>query len=93
MTFKEAWLLQQDKIWLFKFVFDICDLSLFPNIWFTMNKIFIALAIYGIAIAYAQPTHDQCEVQTTAALNLANLVERISKGEGLYLSHLNIYIR
>ena len=52
-----------------------------------MNKIFIALAIYGIAIAYAQSTHDdQCEVQTTAALNLANLVERISKGEGLYLN-------
>ena len=56
-----------------------------------MNKIFIALAIYGIAIAYAQSTHDdQCEVQTTAALNLANLVERVSKGEGLYLN--TIYI-
>ena len=47
-----------------------------------MNKVFIALVIYGIAVAYAQPAQNQCEVQTTAALNLANLVERVSKGEG-----------
>ena len=47
-----------------------------------MNKVFIALAIYGFAVAYGQPAHNQCEVQTSAALNLANLVERVSKGEG-----------
>ena len=51
-----------------------------------MNKVFIALAIYGFAVEYAQPAQNQCEVQTTAALNLANLVERVSKGEGLLKS-------
>ena len=56
-----------------------------------MNKIFIAIAIYGIAIAYAQPTHNQCEVQTTAALNLAKLVERVSKGEGIIMSAIYLH--
>ena len=57
-----------------------------------MNKIFIALAIYGfaVAVAYAQPAQNQCEVQTSAAINLANLVERVSKGEGLFKINLQI---
>ena len=60
--------------------------NIFILLVFIMNKVFIALAIYGFAVAYAQPAQNQCEVQTTAALNLANLVERVSKGEGLLKS-------
>ena len=49
-----------------------------------MNKIFIALMVFGFAISSAQPTNEQqqCASQNKMVLNMANLVDRIAKGEG-----------
>ena len=50
-----------------------------------MNKIFIAILIFGFAIASsAQPSPNEiiCETNTKMVLNMANLVERVAKGEG-----------
>ena len=52
-----------------------------------MNKIFIALMVFGFSISSAQPTSNeqqQCASQNKMVLNMANLVDRIAKGEGKY---------
>merc|ERR1712018_24470 len=47
-----------------------------------MNKIFLALFLLGFAIAAAQPTkQSQCVVNEKAVTNLANLVDRVAKGQ------------
>ena len=49
-----------------------------------MNKVFIALLIFGSAIAYAQPNRSQpqCQYNIEHVTNLAKWADRISKGEG-----------
>merc|ERR1712018_696835 len=47
-----------------------------------MNKIFLAFFVFGFAIAAAQPTkQSQCVVNEKAVTNLANLVDRVAKGQ------------
>ena len=56
-----------------------------------MNKIFIAILTFCFAIASAsgQPTPNEiCETNTKIALNMANLVERVAKGEGMIIIFL-----
>ena len=50
-----------------------------------MNKIFLALFVFGFAIAAAQPTkQSQCAVNEKVVTNLANLVDRVAKGQGTF---------
>ena len=65
-----------------------------------MNKVFISLLIFGIAIATATPTTKKksatCDAYKQAAQNLANLVDSAAKGstdKGTYLSHYFLLIR
>merc|ERR1712223_2248591 len=47
-----------------------------------MNKIFIAILTFCFAIASGQPTPNEiCKTNTKIILNMANLVERVAKGE------------
>ena len=54
-----------------------------------MNKIFIAILTFCFAIASGQPTPNEiCETNTKIILNMANLVERVAKGEGIIIIFL-----
>ena len=54
-----------------------------------MNKIFIAILTFCFAIASVQPTPNEiCETNTKIILNMANLVERVAKGEGIIIIFL-----
>ena len=53
-----------------------------------MNKIFIAILTFCFAIAAVsgQPSPNEiCETNTKIVLNMANLVERVAKGEGIII--------
>ena len=48
-----------------------------------MNKIFLALLVFGFAMAAAQPAkQSKCSVNEKAVTNLVNLVDRVAKGQG-----------
>ena len=48
-----------------------------------MNKILLAVIIFGLSFASAQPVvQRQCAVNEEIALKLAELVDRVAKGEG-----------
>ena len=56
-----------------------------------MNKIFIAILTFCFAIAAVsgQPSPNEiCETNTKIVLNMANLVERVAKGEGIIIIFL-----
>ena len=58
-----------------------------------MNKVIIALLIFGAAIAYAQPkqSQSQCQFNIEHVTNLAQWADRVSKGEG-NICHLKVKI-
>ena len=50
-----------------------------------MNKLFIALLVFGVAVASAQPFETQeakCAANAQAVLNIARFADRVAKGEG-----------
>merc|ERR1711963_844663 len=47
-----------------------------------MNKIFLALFVFGFGVVAAQPAkQSQCAANEKAVTNLANLVDRVAKGQ------------
>ena len=53
-----------------------------------MEKIFLTILVFGFAIVAAAPSIEnsakpsQCEVNKEVALNLANFIDRMAKGQG-----------
>ena len=59
---------------------NFCQIVVF---FWNMNKLLLALAFYALlTIANGQPTQKQCQVSEQVVMNMANLVEKVAKGEG-----------
>ena len=52
-----------------------------------MNKAFLAVLVFGFAVAAAQPTQPQCAVNNDLLERMGNLASRAAKGEGKYKTY------